>query len=133
MKRIMFLLIMTLPLVAYGQRGGYITAADDLDTTIWIEARNCTLVEIDFSGLDASTDSLWVGYSNDKKGFVCETGWPKVLDKAETDYRVYVNGTWRYRVGQSSVGKWPGEYVAIRYKVVGSTADLILNYTLGGR
>ena len=129
MKKILIILGLVLSLCAYGQRGtGTITVTAGLDTTIWLQANNATLLTVDLTGLDAATDSLWLGYSNDTKSFVATSDFPKVLDKS--NFQQYINGTWRNTIGLSSTGKWPGLYAVIRYKNVGTTAGTIIQYTL---
>jgi len=127
MKKILILLGLFLSVNAFTQTGT-ITVSADLDTTIWIRVNNPTLFTVDLTNLDAATDSLWLGYSNDTRTFVADANFPKVLDKS--DFQQYINGVWRNSVGIASTGKWPGLYAVIRYKQVGTSDDVIIPYSI---
>lgn len=110
-----------IPCVAFGQKYQPVVVTASMDTTIWIRSNNISLVEIDMTDLSANTDSLWVGYSNDRIGFEAADGFPIVCDR--DTYEQYVNGSWVNRFGVITTGGWPGLYLVVRYKVVDSSAD----------
>ena len=114
--------------MCFSQTSGTITVAASMDTTTWIPARSAGLLELDFTALSGSLDSLWVGYSNDKNGFVSASGFPIVM--ARNTYKQWINGVWRYRIGVMTTGNWPGEYVVIRYKLVNSAVGGWINWKL---
>lgn len=121
MRTLIFIILVALSVPVIAQNKVTVTVTESMDTTIWFRNRSIGLLEIDFTGLSASTDSLWVGYSNDQRAFCTANEFPIVLSKST--YKIKCNGTWRYRIGTITVGDWPGLYVAIRYKVVDSAAD----------
>lgn len=126
MKKIFFLL-MLIPVAAFGQRYTTFdieTIAGDADTTLYLAAQNTTMLTIDFSSLTHSTDSIDVGYSDNKQGFVSvTTDFPKLLDKT-TIYK-YSDGVRKSQIVVVTTGKWPSKWIAIRYKNVDSTAGTL--------
>lgn len=118
---------MLIPVAVFGQRSMTFDITDiaaDGDTTIYLAAQNTTMVTIDFTSLSHSTDTLDVGYSDDKAGFVSvTTDFPLVMNKA-TIYK-YSDGVRKSRKVIVTTGKWPSKWIAIRYRNVDSTAGTL--------
>lgn len=123
MKKILFLL-MLIPVAAFGQRYSAFDITDiaaDGDTTLYLAAQNTTMLTVDFSSLTHNTDSIDIGYSDNKQGFTSvTTDFPKALDKS-TIYK-YSDGTRKSQIMVITTGKWPSKWIAIRYRNVDSTS-----------
>ena len=102
-----------------------ITSIVGSDTTIYVPAKNCTLVTVDFSNFNADDATLDVGQSDDRVSFVSSSvsglTWPITLSKVT--YTKTANGYTRSRLCfEPSGDKWHGKYVVFKLTKVSVTS-----------
>jgi len=128
MKKILFILMLSLPFAAYST-----TITLDLalivasDTTIYIPTAGLTLVTFDFTRLSGNTAVLEVGCTDRTLGFTrFDENYTYTLSKVT--YTNTDNGYVRNRIAKYSTTGFPGTYFAFKLTKNGNTGILLIEY-----
>jgi hypothetical protein len=128
MKKILFILLLVLPALAYSAtitlNLGTMVAAD---TTIYIPTAGLKLVTFDFTRLSGNTAVLEVGCTDRTLGFTrFDENYTYTLSKVT--YTNTDNGYVRNRIAKYSTTGFPGTYFAFKVTKNSNTGILLIEY-----
>jgi hypothetical protein len=126
MKKILFILLVTLSLPIFGQRyiEQNIATIVGADTTLYLNNSRHGLLTIDFTQVVGSTGYVDVGYTDDRISFVSASTDTDSVSFNKTTYTKTANGYTRNRIAITKT-EWPGSYIAVKIVKNGATAGLV--------